>query len=58
MLKVITDDTARVTSWASPHLEGMQWPNAFAFGYELDDELVGAVIFTEQTENDIHVSVV
>jgi len=57
-VKVITDDTNRVTSWASPHLEDMQWPDAFAFGYELDGELVGAVIFTEKSDHDIHVSVV
>ena len=57
-VKVITDDTNRVTSWASPHLEGMQWPDAFAFGYELDGDLVGAVIFTERSDHDIHVSVV
>jgi len=57
-LKVITDDTYRVTSWASKHLDDLEWYDAFAFGYEFDGEIVGAVIFTEPSKNDIHVSVV
>lgn len=59
MIEVITDDKHRVAEWAKPKIEeGMHWENFQAFGFERDGDLVGAVIFTEYTGNDIHVSVV
>lgn len=59
MIEVITDDKHRVAKWAEPKIEeGMHWENFQAFGFERDGDLVGAVIFTEYTGNDIHVSVV
>lgn len=59
MIEVITDDKHRVAKWAKPKLEGnVQWANFQAFGFERHGDLVGAVVFTEYTGNDIHVSVV
>jgi RimJ/RimL family protein N-acetyltransferase len=36
----------------------MQWGASQCFGYELDGELIGAVIFTEYSGNDMQVTVV
>lgn len=54
-VNVITDDPKRVVAWAEGIL-GIQWKNPQAFGYELDGELIGAIVFTEYSGNDIHVS--
>ena len=58
MIKVITHDNERISKWASKHLEGITWNSPQCFGFELNDKLIGAVIFSEWTKNDIHVSVV
>ena len=57
-MRCITNDSKRITAWASKHLDGMQWGASQCFGYELDGELIGAVIFTEYSGNDMHVTVV
>tara|TARA_B100000073_G_scaffold346911_1_gene359571 strand:- start:1873 stop:2283 length:411 start_codon:yes stop_codon:yes gene_type:complete len=57
-VKVIIDEPKRVTKWASEHLENhprLLWTQAF--GFEFEGKLVGAVVFTDYSKNDIHVSV-
>ena len=61
MIEVITDDKHRVAKWATPILKSPDWSGFTAFGFELDGELIGAVIFNQFTNmeenNDMHVSV-
>ena len=59
MIKVIIDEPERISKWAEPQIEGgIYLRGTQAFGYELDGELVGAVIFQDYSEHDMHVSVV
>ena len=56
MIKVITHDNERISKWASKHLEGITWNSPQCFGFELNDKLIGAVIFSETPwtiENEI-----
>jgi RimJ/RimL family protein N-acetyltransferase len=58
-VKVITDEPKRVTEWASKYLENQpSLDSTQAFGFELKGKLIGAVVFTDYSKNDIHVSVV
>lgn len=58
MIKLILHDKNRVSEWAKEQIGGgIGWKNFQAFGFELDKEIVGAVIFSEYTGNDIHASV-
>ena len=58
-VKVITDEPKRVTEWASKYLEDQpSLDSTQAFGFELKGKLIGAVVFTDYSKNDIHVSVV
>ncbi len=58
MIRIIIHDKHRVAEWAKPKLDGdITWRNFQAFGFELDGDLIGAVVFTEYTGNDIHASV-
>jgi RimJ/RimL family protein N-acetyltransferase len=57
MIKVITNENKRVASWAEKHMEDAGWHNPQCFGFEKDGELVGAIIFTDWSKNDIHVHV-
>ena len=62
MIEVITDDKHRVAEWAKKQYAQYAdnpWRSGFqAFGLQKDGELVGAVIFSDYTGNDIVVSTV
>ena len=57
MIKVIVNENKRVTDWAKQHMEDSGWHDPQCFGFEKNDELIGAVIFTDWSPNDIHVHV-
>ena len=59
MIRVIVDEPERISKWAMPQLEGQgNLRETQAFGYELNGEIVGAVIFQDHSQYDMHVTVV
>ena len=58
MIMMITDENKRVANWASKFLDGATWQNPQCFGFQEDGKLIGAVIFTNYSKNDIQVQAV
>ena len=58
MIMMITDENKRVANWASKFLDGATWQNPQCFGFQENGNLIGAVIFTNYSKNDIQVNVV
>ena len=58
MIMMITDQNERVANWASGFLDGATWKNPQCFGFQEDGKLIGAVIFTNYSKNDIQVQAV
>ena len=59
MIEVVTNDKERVAKWAAPQIDrSIRWDQFQAFGFVSDGNLIGAVVFTEWTGADIHVSAV